>query len=144
MGIVLIVCHKNPPGKWYPISFANTFAGIVQIAGILSFVMAGAGSYLIEDICNLQCTWDIVYIWCHAMILYVMSTMISRHDIVCVMMSCPWYWVCDDMSCPCSPEVDERYSELAPVPLYSQTVWWYRYIYDVMPWYRRQYDVMPW
>ena len=43
-----------------------------------------------------------------------------------------------------APEVDERYSEGAPVPLYSQTVWWYRYIYDVMPWYRRQYDVMPW
>ena len=147
MGIVLIVCHKNPPGKWYPISFANTFAGILQIAGILQTE---------SEIVIVTMGGGVIY-WLRIFAIYNVLEISYIYDVM------PWYymwcllWYLAMISYVISPEVDERYSEGAPVPLYSPTVWWYRYIYDdngnvmtcqcdVMPWYLSTgiMDFMPW
>jgi len=82
--------------------------------------------------------------WCDVMPWYRVCDVMSCHDIGYVMMSCPCYWhygmsgrhitsSCNDsLKSKDSPEVDERYSEGAPVPLYSPTAWWYRiYSHDI-------------
>ena len=96
-------------------------------------------------VCDVMPWFMISGMWCHAMISGMWWCHV-HHDIGYVMMSCPCYWhygmLCRHITSSCNdslkskaPEVDERYSEGAPVPLYSQTVWWCQYIW-CHAWYR--------